>query len=440
MSNILIKNILILPMSQAEDSPRYFEGSIGVSGSKIEFVSADATLVQAFERKYSSEGLTIIDGKGKLAMPGLVNTHNHVAMTIMRSYADDMVLNEWLEKKIFPFEDMLTRDDIFQGARFGMAEMLLGGTTAFVDMYWNNDALADAALETGMRAVAGCSLVDASVAKFEREIEMMVSKYRGVSDTLSIYAAPHAPYTCGPDAIKRVVAICDKYSLGVHTHINETQWELDVIKKNYGVDPVSYYDNLGLFDRPTIAAHAVYVDDRDIELFVRKGINIAHNPQSNMKMSAGIAPVAKMLDAGVNVALGTDGTCSNNDLDMWDEMRTAAFLQKVSTGDPCAMNAYQTLEMATVRGARAIGRGDDLGRLEVGFQADIVLVDIEKPHYYPRNDMASLLVYCGKASDVDTVLVAGEVVVRGGELSSGDVMDYASGVDDIASRIKKQLA
>ncbi len=438
MSNILIKNILIVPMSTAADSPKYFEGAIGICGSKIEFVSAENALAENFEKQYASD-LKIIDGRGKLAMPGLINTHNHIAMTLMRSYADDMVLNEWLEQKVIPFEDVITRDDIFLGARFGMAEMLLSGTTAFVDMYWNNDAMADAALQTGIRGVMGCSVVDASIENFEREIEMMASKYSNIDPRISFCAAPHAPYTCAPETIKRVVAKSDKHSLMVHTHVNETKWEMETIAQRYGTDPVSYYDNLGLFDRPTIAAHAVYVNEKDMELFVNKQVSVAHNPQSNLKLASGIAPVSKMLEHGVNVALGTDGTCSNNDLDMWDELRTASLLQKVLTSNPCAMNAYQTLEMATVNGAKALGRAEDLGRLEKGFQADITILDIEKVHYYPRHDIISLLVYCGKAADVDTVIVAGEIVVKDSTLVCGDIMEYAHQIDTLAQNIKNRL-
>lgn len=415
---MLIKNCLILPMDRPSGEALYFRGSIGVCGRGIEMVCAlsdsDYTeRVDEFCTKHSHDKeFRVIDGSSLLAMPGLINIHNHVSMTLMRSYADDMALMPWLTEKIWPFEAQMVREDVYLGAKLGIAEMLLGGTTTFVDMYWWQEAVAEAAIEAGIRVVLSPTMIDMKVDDFRKDMSVVAAKYADAQNPLvDMMVATHAPYTCSTEHLTEAGALCEKYGVGLNIHLAESNDEADIIMDRYGKSPVEYMDSIGLLNDRTLAVHCVHLSDSDIETLSRRKVSVAHNPQSNMKLGSGISPVAKMVAAGVNVGIGTDGTCSNNDLDMWEEMRSAAFLQKVSTGDPCVLPAYEVLKMATVNGAKAIGRGDDLGTIAEGRTADIILIDIEKPHLYPRNDMVANLVYCAKSSDVDTVIIDGKIVV-----------------------------
>ncbi len=415
--NILITGCIVLPMTASEsDACKYFTGNIGIADGRIVFANADERQVEAF-RTQCGTSLHEIDGSGKLVMPGLINLHNHVSMSLMRSFADDMPLMPWLTEKIWPFEAKLDGEDIYLGARLGIAEMLLGGTTTFVDMYWYSDRVADAVIDSGIRGVVCPTFVGTSYDTFEPEALRMAEKYAtGAQSRVQIMLAPHAPYTCPPDTLVKTVKIAERYGLGIQIHVSETLDEQRAIHEQYGKTPVEHLRDIGLFERPVLAAHCVHVNDSDIEIMARYGVSVAHNPQSNMKLASGIAPVVRMLAAGVNVGIGTDGPSSNNDLDMWEEMRSASLLQKVTTSDPCSLTAYQTLRMATVHGAKAIGREGELGVLVPGALADLILVDVDQPHLLPHNDLIANLVYCGKASDVDTVLVGGEIVVESGKL------------------------
>ncbi len=410
--NILIKNCTVLPMTAHESAPeKYFRGSIGIEGRNIAMVTRRDDEAMAFAARHGGN-VRVIDGEGMLAMPGLINLHNHVSMTLMRGYADDLPLMTWLNDHIWPFEAKMNGDHVYEGAKLGIAEMLLGGTTCFADMYWYTARVGQAAREAGMRAVVCPTLLDGRHESFEQETVAILDEAASAGDGLvSVMVAPHAPYTCSPETLHKAVEMAKKYSLGIHTHISETLYEQETIFERYGKTPVEYLDSLGLFECRVLAAHCVYVSESDMEIMARKGVSVAHNPQSNMKLASGVAPVAKMLSKGVNVGIGTDGPSSNNDLDMWEEMRTASLLQKVSIPDPCALSAYQTLRMATVHGAAALGMAGSLGVIAEGALADIILIDTSKPHLWPKIDMIANLAYCGKASDVDTVIIGGKVAV-----------------------------
>ena len=356
----------------------------------------------------------------------------------MRSYADDMPLMPWLNDKIWPFEAKLNGEDIYLGAKLGIAEMLLGGTTTFVDMYWHSDRVADAVSEMGIRGVVCPTFVGANYDNFEPEAIRMAEKYGSKKGRIQIMLAPHAAYTCPPDTLKKALKIADRYGLGIQIHVSETLDEQRMIREQYGKTPVAHLRDVGLFERPVLAAHCVYVDEADMEIMARCGVSVAHNPQSNMKLASGIAPVSRMLEAGINVGIGTDGPSSNNDLDMWEELRTASLLQKVATLNPCALTAYQTLRMATVHGAKAIGREGELGVIAPGALADLILVDMRRPHLSPQNDLIANLVYCGKTSDVDTVIVDGQVVVKEHQLLMADVQTLCCEVGERVGEIKKR--
>lgn len=414
--NILINNALVLPMDR-DAGTLCFRGNVAVSGDRIVFVEETdgngMSVREAGFRESCGDDMKIIDGRGKLVMPGLVNTHNHASMSLMRGYADDMPLMKWLNEYVWPFEAKLNGDDIRLGASLGIAEMLLGGTTTFVDMYWRQAEVAKAVDESGIRVVLSPTFTDDRFGEFEEDLKAVASAYAGGKHPrISLMIAPHSVYTCSREHLLRAKELADKYGAGINIHVSETMDEQETMRRRINKTPVEYLDELGLLDESTLVVHAVHVSPGDIEIMKERGVSVAHNPHSNMKISSGIAPVTEMLKAGINVSIGTDGPCSNNDLDMWEEFRTASFLQKVSTMDPLVLPAYEILKMATVNGAEAIGLGDKIGRLKEGMLADMIILDIEKPHLYPAYDMVANLVYCAKAADVETVIVNGRIVVE----------------------------
>ncbi len=398
----------------------YFTGCVAWEDDRIVFVEpgqgTQAGMGAEDEFLAQNPDCKVIDGRGKLVMPGLINTHTHVAMTLMRNAMDDVPLMTWLEDNVWPFEAKLGADQIAQGARVGITEMLAGGTTTMVDMYWHEAAIGRVACEMGIRAVLCPSFVDGPrMEEFEHDLTetLAVAASKEAGGRLSVRIAPHSAYSCSAENLRRAVELAKQHGIGIHTHVSETIDEQRIIRERHGCTPTEYLCDLGLFDIPTIAAHCIHVTDRDIEILREHGVTAVHNPQSNMKLASGAAPVAKMLQRGVNVALGTDGAASNNDLDMFDEMRTASLLAKftgsglIDGGDSTVLPAYEVLKMATVHGARAIGMEGQLGVLAPGALADIVMLDITGPHYFPGNNLVSALVYSAKSSDVCGVWVAG---------------------------------
>ena len=408
--NILINNGIILPMNASNEEKPYFNGYVGIEGERIAFVSSNQDEAKAFIAKHKDD-CTQIDASGKVVMPGLINTHTHVAMALLRGISDDVPLMEWLEQHIWPIEGKMGYQEVYDGARLGILEMLMGGTTTFVDMYPYEEAIAEAAESAGIRAVVSPCPMDFRMEHFENDWRQVKKRFSG-SRLVTMWMGPHAVYTLSGEHLQRSISLSKELGIGSHVHLAETQTEQDNCMAQHGMSPTEYLEKEGLFSTKTLAAHCVVMSDHDIEILARHGVSVAHNPQSNMKLASGIAPVRKMLDAGINVAIGTDGASANNGLDMWEEMRTASLLQKVATMDPCAIPAYTALQMATVNGAKAIGREGKLGVLAAGAFADILLVDIEKAHLYPHTNLISELVYSTHASDVDTVIVNGKIVVK----------------------------
>ena len=407
-------------MTEQPGRPKYYRGAVAISGDRIALVSDSPQRIERYERE-RGEGLQVADGAGRLVMPGLINLHNHVSMTLMRGYADDLPLMPWLTEKIWPFEAKLDGDDIYSGAELGIAEMLLGGTTAFVDMYWYADRVAEAAIRSGIRAVVSPAFVGTAFDGYVERTQRMIERYNGAAgDRIRVWVAPHAPYTCTPEQIRESLKLCERNGVGVNIHVAETLSEVETIRERYGKTPVEHLRDLGVFDYRALAGHCVHLTETDMEILSRQGVSVVYNPQSNMKLASGIAPVARLLERGANVGIGTDGPSSNNDLDMWDEMRTGSFLQKVATGDPCVLPAYEVLRMATTRAADAIGMKGEIGVLAEGARADLIVLNLDKPHLTPCHDLVANLVYCAKPSDVETVMVDGRIVVRQGALANGD--------------------
>ncbi|MGE1063288.1 amidohydrolase [Megasphaera paucivorans] len=372
---------------------------------------------------HTEEYDTIIEGKGMLATPGFVNTHNHIAMTVFRSYADDMQLMDWLEKKIWPAEDKLDSDIVYAQTMLGIAEMIRCGTTSFADMYFFMNDVAKAVSETGIRAalcrgMTGCT---PSGMQALEESKTFYQNWNGKADgRITVMLGPHAPYTCAPDYLRKVVALAHELHAEIHIHLCETKGEVENIKKQYGKSPILLMDDLGIFDCGCLAAHCVWVDDADLEIMARKHVRVAHNPGSNLKLASGIAPIHAMLQKGITVGLGTDGASSNNNLDIVEEMRLAALIHKANTLDPLVIPAETAVNLLTEGGAKALGY-TDVGKLQEGYKADITLIDREGLHWYPKNDTMSLLAYSANSLDVDTVLVDGKVLLRNKEFTSLDI-------------------
>lgn len=402
MNKVLIKNVEIVT-----DGPAYAKKYIGVKDHTIDYIGEE--MPQGYEDAY------VIDGTGKLAAAGMVNAHTHIAMSLLRSYADDMALMDWLQNKVWPAEAGLKDGDCYWGTQLGILEMLKSGTTAFADMYFFMDETARAVEETGIRALLTRGLTGDKADENDERLAENVQLYRDWNGKgegrISVMLGPHAPYTCSTDYLKLLVKASEKLGCGLHMHLAETRQEVKDCINNYGKSPIAYADSLGILDRGALIAHAVWVTDEEIALMAEKKARVAHNPQSNLKLASGIAPVAKMQAAGVTVGLGTDGATSNNNLDMLEEARLAAMLHKGVTYDPLCIPARKAWDMATVEGAKCIGY-DNLGRLEEGYLADIVLYSMDNPYWYPRHDRLSLLVYAASANDADTVLVNGKVVME----------------------------
>lgn len=368
------------------------------------------------------KNIKIIDGKGKLAVPGLVNAHTHASMTLLRSFADDKKLMDWLQEDIWPIEAKMGREDIYIGAALAAVEMIRSGTTAFADMYGPcMDEVAKVVDESGLRGVLSRGLI--GVVDGDKKLQENIELFKEFNNTsegrVTVMFGPHAIYTCPPEYLIKVANAASELGAEIHIHMNETLDEINGCIKDYGKRPFEVVNETGLFDQGTLAAHCVHLSAEEIEIIKEKKIRVAHNPGSNMKLASGIAPVPELLKEGVVVALGTDGASSNNNLDMLEEVRLAALLHKVNTLDPLAIPAAEALRLGTENGAAALGL-QSVGRIEKDYKADIVLYDMKNAEWQPRYNPISLLVYSANSSSVDTVIVNGKVLMEHGELKTLD--------------------
>ena len=389
------------------------EGAVAIRGERIVAVGPASEL----ERKYRPRRL--LRAEGRLILPGLVNTHTHAAMALYRGVADDVVLETWLRDYIFPLEAKLTTAEfVYWGTKLAAWEMILGGTTTFVDMYYFEDEVARAASEAGLRVVAGETILDfpspdsPTPADGLRYTEEFIQRWRN-HPLVTPAVAPHSAYTCSADTLQAATALAKRTGAPLLIHLAESKGEMETVKGRTGRTSARYLADLGVFDVPTLAAHCIYLDAADRTLLAEKHVGCAHNPSSNIKLASGIAPVLALRAAGVKVGLGTDGPAgSNNDFDMMEEMDLAAKLQKIFSGDPQALPAIDALAMATIEGAQAAGLGEEIGSLEPGKRADVILLRRDAPHAIPAFDVYSQIVYSLKASDVETSIINGRVVME----------------------------
>ena len=412
------------------------DGAVGVREGRIVYVGPAAGLP-------AEHGGRILDARGGLIMPGLVNTHTHLPMSLFRGLADDLELDQWLNSHIFSAEQKhLSPDTVKWGTLLSCAEMLLSGTTTCCDGYFYEDAVAEGVALAGMRGVLGQGVIDFPAPGVPDPGENVANAVRFVktwktrSELISPAIFCHSPYTCSKSTMMKAKIAARREGVLFQVHVAETRHEQALIGLAGGVTPVAYLDDLGILDENTLAVHAVWVCANDIAILAKRRVCISHNPESNMKLASGIAPVRDMLAAGLVLGLGTDGNASNNNLDMFSEMDTAAKLHKAALCDPTVIDAKCVIRMATIEGARAIGLGDRIGSLETGKCADIIVVDTRKPHLFPLYHPQSHVVYAARGSDVRHVMVAGNPLVADYRLVKPDIDEVMANVNAVARRIR----
>jgi 5-methylthioadenosine/S-adenosylhomocysteine deaminase len=423
---------------------RYENGGVAVSGNQITAVGDSEELIKDFQ---ASE---VIDCGGKVLMPGLVNSHTHVPMNLLRGLGDDLRLDVWLLGYIMPVErEFVSPEFVKLGTSLACAELIRSGVTSFADMYYFEDQVAEAAAEAGLRAVCSQTILkfpSPDAASYEESLaasEKMIKKWKDHS-LITPAIAPHAPYTSTVDIMESAAAMAQKYDVPLHIHIAETAQEVKDSLDTHDMPVVPYVEQFGVFNSKVIAAHCVHIDEREMHTLNKYGVGVAHNPTSNLKLSSGIAPVNRMLEQGLNVGIGTDGVSSNNDLDMFEEMRLAALLAKGSSGDPTVVPARTAIAMATCMGAKAIHLGDQTGSISEGKKADLILVDLQTLHNSPqyRNDPEGVyaqLVYATKSTDVTDVMVDGKWLMRSKELLTIDLDELLPRAQALAKDIDQFL-
>lgn len=431
MADILIRGGHVVTM---DPQRKIFEGgSVAIEGNKIVSVG----------KEFKEKADVVIDARGKVVLPGLINAHTHLSMTLLRGVADDMPLMEWLETKIWPVEKNLKPEDCYTGALLGCLEMIKSGTTCFADQYFHMDRVAQAVEESGIQGVLSYGIIELDDPK-RRESELragekLVKEWHGKAGgrVLTMFG-PHGPHTCSSECLMKVKELAKKHRVGIHIHLSETKDEIKQVTEKYGKRPVEHLNSMGFLGPEVLAAHCIWLTDQEIKVLHERGVKPVHNPVSNMKLGSGVAPVPEMLAAGIPVALGTDGAASNNTLDMFNEMKFAALLNKAHKLDPRAIPAISALEMATVNGATALGLGKELGSIEVGKRADLVLVSLKKPHLTPLHNVISHLVYSAVGGDVDTTIVDGKILMQGRRVLTLDedkvLEDAQKSADDLLAR------
>lgn len=420
----LLQNLTIVPMT---DEGLVLTGDIGIDGKNIAFVGKDETF----------KADIIKDCSGMVALPSFINAHCHLAMTLMKNYKDQCAnLQDWLSE-IFPIEDKLTPDDVYIASKLGLIELIKSGCTCFADMYYFRLETIKACIETGVRGAItfmwGSSSKDTIDEMYQKHIECTKG-----STLIEIHAAEHAIYTVSPDDYKAVAKWARENNVILNTHLSETQKEVDDCIKEHGMRPAHYLDSLGFFDSPCYVAHGVFLDDSEVELLAKKGVSVVHNPSSNCKLASGIAPVAHYKNKGLNIALGTDGASSNNNLNMLEEINLASLISIVSTKDTLSLTPYRVLEMATINGAKALGLDKKIGTIEVGKEADITLINTNKANMRPLNDVLSAIVYSASEENIDTVFCQGRMLMEGRNLLTISEEDVINDVEQAWAAVKNR--
>lgn len=387
----------------------------------------------------------IIDAEGKILLPGFVNTHTHLSMTLFRGLADDLSLDSWLNDHIWPMEANLNGEYCYIGALLGAVELIKSGTTTFSDMYFYMEDVARAVEDAGIRAVLSYGMIDFGDAeKRENEIRENLELFKncnGMADgRIKVFFGPHSPYTASEELLIKVRELADEYGMGIHIHVSETQKEIEDVSAEKGLRPFEYLDKIGFLGPDVVAAHCVWLSDEEIEIIRKNGVKVSHNPCSNMKLASGISPVSKMIENDICVSIGTDGASSNNNLDLIEEMKTASLLQKVSTLDPKVLTSTEAVAMATIRGAEALGLDDEIGSIEVGKKADIILIDTNSANMVPdSSSLSSNIVYSANGSNVDTTICDGKILMENKKLTVLDEDEIYKKAREAIDELKKAI-
>ena len=434
--DLLIQGGTLLTLSGRMDVIE--DAVIGIAEKRIIFACGRA------EVPATSAAVTI-DAAGCAVMPGLVNTHTHLPMTCFRGLADDLPLMEWLHDHMFPAEAThVNREMVYRGALLGMAEMILSGTTTCCDSYFHESHVAQAAVDAGVRIVAGQGFIDFSppdteeIRKKAEAAEAFILKWQPLAPMVTPSLFCHSAYTCATQTLQTVKRIADEAKIPFMMHLAETKEEVDIIRGRYGLSPVRYLEKIGVLGGKSAAVHCVWLDESEMDMLAASGTSVCHCPESNMKLASGIAPIPELLNRGVAVGLGTDGCASNNDLDMLLELDTMAKVHKIAAMDPTAMDAATALKIATIGGARTLGLQDLIGSVEPGKRADLIVIDLRKPHLTPLYNLYSQIVYASRGSDVRDVIINGKIVMRNRELMTLDAAKVMADVREIAERVKRK--
>ncbi len=423
---ILIKDALAVLPEGSED--KVGKHSIYIDGDRIAAIDREPEGFKADK---------VIDGRDYLVIPGLINAHTHTYMSMMRNCADDLSFTDWLFNTVNPIEDQLTGEDAYWGSLLGQIEMIKSGTTTFNDQQMHIHNTTRAAVETGMRAVIGRGLVGDKYDRDDRRLKEAFEEMEdgSLSDRLSFFLNPHAPYSCGKEYLKMVADIAKEKGLGIHIHLAEGQVESDNMQKDHNCTPTEYVRDAGVFDVPVIAAHCIRVNDSDIQILKEHNVSVVTNPVSNAKLGNGVAPVPKLLEAGVNVCLGSDGAASNNAQNMFREMNFEALIHKAVNGTPQCVGAAEVFRMATINGAKALQLGEITGSIEEGKKADLTIMRLDVPSMMPSNNLLAALSYSADGSEVDTVIIDGKIVMEHREMKTVDEERVYHEIKQICKRV-----
>ena len=429
-NTILIKNAFIL-------NPNNFENK------KQSLLIKDDFIAEISDDIEDSKADKIIDAEGKILLPGLVNTHTHLSMTLFRGLADDLSLDSWLNDHIWPMEANLNGEYCYIGALLAAVELIKSGTTTLSDMYFYMEDVARAIDDAGLRAVLSYGMIDFGDAeRRQAEIEQNLTLFKncnGMADgRIKVFFGPHSPYTASEELLIKVRELADEYNMGIHIHVSETQKEIDDVSAEKGLRPFEYLEKIGFLGPDVLAAHCVWLSDEEIEIIKKHDVKVSHNPCSNMKLASGVSPVSKMIDKGICVSIGTDGASSNNNLDLIEELKTASLLQKVSTLDPKALSSDEAIEMATIKGAEALGLDSEIGSVEVGKKADLILIDTNSANMVPdSSSLSSNVIYSANGSNVDTTICNGKILMENKKLTTLDEQEIYAKAKQAIKELKE---
>ena len=431
-NTILIKNALIL------NPTNDFKGkqSLLIKNDKIAEITEEID---------DSKVDKIIDATGKILLPGFVNTHTHLSMTLFRGLADDLSLDSWLNDHIWPMEANLNGDYCYIGALLGAVELIKSGTTTFSDMYFYMEDVARAVDEAGIRAVLSYGMIDFGDAeKRENEIKENLTLFEncnGMADgRIKVFFGPHSPYTASEELLVKVRELADEYNMGIHIHVSETQKEINDVSEEKGLRPFEYLDKIGFLGPDVVAAHSVWLSDNEIEIIRKNGVKVSHNPCSNMKLASGISPVSKLIENDICVSIGTDGASSNNNLDLIEELKTASLLQKVDTLDPKVLTSDEAIAMGTIKGAEALGLDSEIGSIEVGKKADLILIDTNSANMVPQSStLSSNVIYSANGSNVDTTICNGKILMENKKLVGLDEQEIYDKAKQAIKELKEAI-